>query len=74
MQKNDYSNYIMDDYLISFFSLLVDVLTDDSDTGSRSNSKERKGRKSRRSKIPSYRKSTTASRAHKESHKTQDSG
>lgn len=71
----DYSN--LSDTKQSNVSKLVaerDVLTDESDTGSRSNSKERKGRKSRRSKIPSYRKSTAASRGHKESYKTQDSG
>ncbi|XP_076112416.1 leucine-rich repeat and coiled-coil domain-containing protein 1-like [Mytilus galloprovincialis] len=50
-----------------------DIQTDDSDTGSRSNSKERKGRKSRKSKIPSYRKSTAASRGHKDVYK-KDSG
>lgn len=53
--------------------LTVDIQTDDSDTGSRSNSKERKGRKSRKSKIPSYRKSTAASRGHKDVYK-KDSG
>ncbi|CAC5362345.1 LRRCC1 [Mytilus coruscus] len=50
-----------------------DIQTEDSDTGSRSNSKERKGRKSRKSRIPSYRKSTAASRAHKDGFK-KDSG
>lgn len=51
-----------------------DVPTDESDTGSRSNSKERKGRRSRKSKIPGYRKSTTASRAHVDSRKSGNSG